>query len=369
MPLKISVLMAVYNGESYLRQAVESILKQTFREFEFIIIDDGSSDSTWEILTEYAERDQRIMLVQNKENIGLTKSLNKGLALAQGEYVARQDADDVSLLERFEKQVTLLDKHPEVVLASCDIEVINSEGCLVKKHQRACDSDLVAWYLLFYNYVAGHSQVMFRRKSVMNLGGYSETYRCSQDYELWCRLVRVGKVAILPEVLLQQRIHSRSISCEKQLDQEAYALIQVRHNIGQVLGEEISLEEAKDLERFWVGHWWWGRFPDTRRVGAVHSRLKAIHRMFLQQGTQQNCSAPKMSRRLRILIGQQFICWIQALSIRHRLTAKLKISLYAFAWYPLGVLDCWLREFWNVLLPMLRALVRLQQRETFKATP
>lgn len=368
MPLKISALMAVYNGESYLRQAVESILDQTFRDFEFIIIDDGSSDSTWEIITEYAERDQRIMLVQNKENIGLTKSLNKGLALAQGEYVARQDADDVSLPKRFEKQVTLLNKHPEVVLASCDIEVITSEGCPVEKYQRACDSDLVAWYLLFHNRLAGHSQVMFRRKSAINLGGYSETYRCSQDYELWCRLVKVGKIAILPEVLLQQRIHSRSISAEKKLEQEAYTLIQVRHNIGQLVGEEIRLEEAKDLRGFWIGHWWSGCFPDSRRVGALHSRLKAIHRMFLQQGTQQNCSDSNMSRRLRILIGQQFICWIQALSVRHRLLSKMNISLYAFAWYPLGVLDYWLREFWNVLLRMLRALVRLHHKQTFKAT-
>lgn len=369
MQPEVSVIMAVYNGAPYLRQAMESILNQTFSNFEFIIVDDGSTDGTWDILTEYVNRDQRIVLVPNKENTGLTKSLNKGLELAKGEYVARQDADDVSLPERFEKQVALLDKHPEVVLVSCDIEVINSEGCPVKKHQRACDSDLVAWYLLFYNYVAGHSQVMFSQKSAMNLGGYSENYYCCQDYELWCRLIKVGKVVILPEVLLQQRIHTKSISAKKKLEQEAYTLIQVRHNIKQLLGEEISLEEAKDLKWFWVGHWWWGRFPDSRRVGDLHSRLKEIHRMFLQQATQQNCSNPEMSRRLRLLIGQQFICWIQALSIRHRLPSKVKISFYAFAWYPLGVLNYWLREIGNVLLLMLRALVRLQQREIFKATP
>ena len=365
----ISVIMSVYNSADYLRESVESILNQTFTEFEFIIINDGSTDDSWEILTEYAERDQRVKLFKNEENIGLTKSLNKGIALAQGEYIGRQDADDLSLPKRFEKQVALLDEYPEVVLVSCDLELINSEGQHIGKKEMACDRDLVPWYLIFYNRLAGHSQVIFRRDKVKSLGGYLENRRYSQDYELWCRLAKVGKIAVLPEILLQLRIHNKSISVENKLEQKEYSLNQVRHNIGQVLGEEISLEEAKDLERFWVGHWWWGRFPDTRRVGAVHSRLKAIHRMFLQQGTQQNCSAPKMSRRLRILIGQQFICWIQALSIRHRLLSKMNISLYAFAWYPLGVLDYWLREFWNVLLRMLRALVRLHHKQTFKATP
>lgn len=369
MKPKISVIMAVYNGERYLCQAVESIIDQTFSDFEFIIVDDGSTDGTWDILTEYANRDQRIVLVSNKENIGLTKSLNKGLALAQGEYVARQDADDVSLPKRFEKQVELLDKQPEVVLISCDIELINAEGCFVGKHQRACDPDLVAWYLLFHNRLAGHSQVMFRQKSAMNLGGYSEIYRCSQDYELWCRLVKVGKIAILPEVLLQQRIHRKSISAEKKLEQEAYTLIQVRQNIGQLIGEEIRLEEAKDLRGFWIGHWWPGCFPDSRGVSALHSRLKAIHRLFLQQGTKQNCSNPELSRHLRILIGQQFICWVQTMSIRHKWRSKIKISFYAFAWYPLGVVEYWLREFWNVFLCRVRGLLRLHYRETFKANP
>ena len=200
---------------------------------------------------------------------------------------------------------------------------------------------------------------MFRRETVINLGGYCETYRCSQDYELWCRLVRVGKVTILPEVLLQQRLHSKSISAEKKLEQVAFSQTLVKHNIEQLLGAEIRLEEAKDLKSFWVGHWWWGRFPNTRRVGSLHFRLREIYRIFLQQHIQQNCSDPEMYRQIRILIGQQFIRWIQDLSIRHRLPSKIKISLYAFIWYPSGVLDCWLREFGKVWLRILRPVVGL----------
>jgi glycosyltransferase involved in cell wall biosynthesis len=107
---KVSVLMSVYNGESHLGEAVEGILKQTFTDFEFIIVDDGSTDSTWSILSEYATRDKRIVLLQNKNNIGLAQSLNKGLAMARGEYIARQDADDISLSVRFANQVEYLDK-------------------------------------------------------------------------------------------------------------------------------------------------------------------------------------------------------------------------------------------------------------------
>ncbi len=344
MPPKVSVLMAVYNGKRYLRQAVENILDQTFSNFEFIIVDDGSTDGTWDILTDYADRDQRIVLVQNKENLGLTKSLNKGLALAQGEYIARQDADDVAFPERFEKQVALLDKHSEVVLTSCDIEVIDSEGNSVAKHQRACEPELVAWYLLFYNHLAGHSQVMFRRKSVEDLGGYCETYRYCQDYELWCRLVKVGDIVILPEVLQQQRLHSKSISFEKSSQQTTYALTQSRHNIGELIGKELSQEELADLTRFWTGHLWWNAFPASRRVGAVHSRIKEIYQAFLQQGDQQNFSDLEISRQLRLLIGQQFLGWILSRSGRHSWFSKLLISLYAFRWHPSGVLECWLKE-------------------------
>lgn len=354
----ISVIMSVYNSADYLRESVESILNQTFTEFEFIIINDGSTDNSWEILAEYAERDQRVKLFKNEENIGLTKSLNKGIALAQGEYIARQDADDVSLSKRFEKQVALLDEYPEVVLVSCDLELINSEGQHIGKKEMACDRDLVPWYLIFYNRLAGHSQVIFRRDAVKSLGGYSENRRYSQDYELWCRLAKVGKIAILPEILLQLRIHNKSISVENKLEQKEYSLNQVRHNIKQLIGEEISLEEAEDLRWFWLGHWY-KHFPDPQKAGALHSRISEIYQAFLQQAIQQNPSDPDISRRLRIFIGQQFIYWIQALSIRNSFREKIKISIYTFAWQPLGLPGCWLKEIWKIYLRILRVLVRL----------
>src|SRR4051812_26679567 len=122
----VSVLMAVYNGEQYLREAVNSILSQTFKDFEFIIIDDGSTDRSPELLASYARADSRVKLI-SRPNKGLTKSLNEGLHAARGEFVARMDGDDISLPERFERQVSYLREHPEVVLVGSRVEFIDPD--------------------------------------------------------------------------------------------------------------------------------------------------------------------------------------------------------------------------------------------------
>ena len=355
--------MSVYNGSRYLQESVESILNQTFTDFEFIIIDDGSTDNTREILTKYADQDQRIKLFKNEENIGLTKSLNKGLRLARGEYIARQDADDVSLPKRFEKQVALLDNHLEVVLVSCNVEVINPEGKTVAEHQQACDSKFIAWYLLFSNYIAGHSQVMFRCKPVIDSGGYCEARRYSQDYELWCRLIEIGDIVILPEALQKQRLHNNSVSAQRGSQQRTLSLSQSKHNLEQLIAEELNLEQVKDLRRFWVGHNWWGHFPDPRKASDVHSRLKQIYLAFLKRSGQQNSSELEMSTQLRLLIGQQFVRWIESVSIVS-LPARLKISVYAFWWHPIGVIVCWLKDIWRVPSRKLLASVQKSPAKT-----
>ncbi|MDJ0688707.1 MAG: glycosyltransferase [Xenococcaceae cyanobacterium MO_188.B32] len=360
MQPKVSVVMSVHNGSLYLHESVDSILNQIFTDFEFIIVDDGSTDDSWGILTKYAKCDRRIKLYKNEENIGLTKSLNKGLKLAEGEYIARQDADDISLPTRFEKQVIFLQEHPEIILASCDIELINVEGLTIDKYQRHCEPDLVAWYLLFYNRLGGHSQVMFRREITINLGGYLENCRYSQDYELWCRLIKVGKIAILPETLMKQRRHSESISAGKSSEQKVYSLEQVKANIKQLLGEEINIEEAEDLSRFWIGHWWPRHFPDSRKVGSLHFILKKIYQAFIQQNTYSNSFDPELSRKIHKLIGKQFLYWIQApIGRRHGLIDKILISRYVLVWHPLGLPSSWLIGlFWKSPIYALRAFIR-----------
>lgn len=336
---KVSVVMSVYNGSRYLRQSIESILNQTFTDLEFVIVNDGSTDDSREILAEYANLDRRIVIVDNEENIGLTKSLNKGLAKARGEYIARQDADDVSLLNRLERQASFLSDRADVVLCSCDIESIDGDGRTTHKIHRSCPSDLAAWYLLFYNHLAGHSQVMFRKNPAIELGGYCESYRYSQDYELWCRLVKVGKIAILSEILLQQRFHQTSISAQKSGVQEACLLMQVENNLQNILNEKLEQNEVKELHGFWIGHFWPSYFPDSQRVSIVQTRLKKIYRAFLEQYLSPNSPAPKTSQEIRNAIAQQFIYWLKAIKEKPHWSAKIEIFLCAFYWNPSRVLQ------------------------------
>lgn len=364
---KISVLMSVYNGSRYLKESVDSILNQSFTDFELIIIDDCSTDNTWEILTKYAAQDQRIRLFKNQKNCGLTKSLNCGLKLAKGECIARQDADDISLHKRFEKQIACLNEHPEVILVSCDLELIDSKGNLIGKFQRACNPDLVGWYLLFYNHLAGHSQVMFRRETVINLGGYCENRRYSQDYELWCRLVKVGKIVILPEVLVKQRRHNESISTKKTQEQKAYSLKQVINNIKQLINEEISMEQAEEIRGFWLGSWWSNFFPDGFKARVLYSRINKMSQAFIEQNSEANSSISEISLQLETLIENQFILWLQAsLNRKESWLSRLVISHYAFRWQPLKVIASWLDWLKNLSSKIQRELIRLHQKKTSK---
>ena len=361
---KISVLMSVYNGSNYLRESIESIINQTFSDFEFIIINDSSTDNTGEIISEYAQKDDRIKVFNNEENIGLTKSLNKGLNFARGEYIARQDADDVSLAQRFERQVAVLDRNPEAVLISCELEVINSEGAFVKKEERSCDPQLVPWYLMFYNHIGGHSQVIFRAKTARELGGYSEAHRYSQDYEFWCRLAKTGDIIILPEVLHQLRRHGKGITAEKRSEQLGYALDVSRNNIKELIGQELSLDEVSDLRHFWSGHVL-RNFPRNPNINTMHLRLQEISQAFLnKKNIYYGKPGDNLDNSLYRLIGLQFIYWIQFLSIVRYLPLRLKISLYALKWNPIvGIISCWLKDFYKQPLAILgRKLITINKK-------
>jgi glycosyltransferase involved in cell wall biosynthesis len=248
-PPRVSVLMAAYNSECFLGQSVESILGQTFADFEFIVIDDGSTDSTPQRLAEYAARDTRIRLEKNAENIGLTRSLNRGLALARGEYLARQDADDISLPQRLERQVDFLDRNPGTGLVGCALEIIDSQGARIGLRRPPENHESIIAEMLLKNNGVGHSAVMARLALLRELGGYDERIACGQDYDLWWRLSRRAGLANLAEPLVRWRDTPGSISRtrrEKQLEHVfGTSLGIVRESLG---GE--SLDEAA-YRRFW----------------------------------------------------------------------------------------------------------------------
>jgi glycosyltransferase involved in cell wall biosynthesis len=217
---KVTVLMSVYNGEKYLREAVDSILNQTFKDFEFIIINDGSTDKTLKILNSY--NDPRIKIISNKKNIGLTRSLNKGLSIAKGEYIARQDANDISMPERLEKQVDFLERNKAVGLIGTYSCIINEKGRILYKRKSPLGNEDISKKLIRGN-VFAHGSVMFRKFLLEKVGAYREEFKTSQDYDLWLRFIEITKAFRTSEFLYKWRLLPDSISATKRMQQEKYA--------------------------------------------------------------------------------------------------------------------------------------------------
>ncbi|MES2209896.1 MAG: glycosyltransferase family A protein [Chloroflexota bacterium] len=195
----VSVILPAYNCPAYIGEAVESMLAQTFEDFELIVIDDGSTDETPEVVRRY--RDPRIQFV-SQANVGLAATLNRGIAMARGELIARQDQDDRSLPERLAKQVAFMATHPDHALVGTWAEIWREQAPTGRIHTHpADDADLK--YLLLLNNPFVHSSVMLRRAAIQQVGGYTTdpARQPPEDYELWSRIARQFAVANLPEVL------------------------------------------------------------------------------------------------------------------------------------------------------------------------
>ncbi len=199
---KITVLMSVFNSEAFLSTAVESILGQSYGDFEFLIIDDGSDQPIDHIIRAY--KDNRIVLV-SQENAGLTRSLNRGIGLARGTYVARMDADDISTPDRLKVQIAAFDQVPDFNLVGSFFDVVDGQGQLLERKELITDPIYRLWRLQFHNNY-GHGTVMFRKKAVLETGLYDEGLRYAQDYDLWSRLSRKNNTMIVPEVLYHYRM-------------------------------------------------------------------------------------------------------------------------------------------------------------------
>lgn len=216
---KVSVIMSMYNEEAYLEESVESILNQSFKDFEFLIIDDRSEDSSIPIVARYSNFDKRVKVFRNKEHIGLTQSLNILLDKARGEYIARMDADDISLPDRIFKQYDFLESHKDVILIGTGAFNINEKGIILSQSDPLTTPGEVAKRLPIGNCIY-HPSIMFRNKKLR----YREKFMFSQDYDLYLNLLSLGeKIANVNEPLLKYRINSKSISNQRHKAQELFA--------------------------------------------------------------------------------------------------------------------------------------------------
>jgi len=223
----ISVVMSVYNGSKYLKEAIESIIKQTYKSWEFIIVNDGSTDGSMKMLLDYLKNERRIIIVDQK-NMGLTRSLNRALMLSRGVYIARQDADDVSFPDRLSSEVDFLKPRPEYALVGSDYQVIGIKGKIENKMSKyfIFNDEEIRENMIRYNPFC-HTSVLFKREILDNIGFYNERLKYSQDYEYWFRIMQEYKAANLPKILVYRR-YTKEMLSRKHDKAQLYFIIKVQ---------------------------------------------------------------------------------------------------------------------------------------------
>ncbi|RJP28619.1 MAG: glycosyltransferase [Actinobacteria bacterium] len=207
----ISVVMPAYNTERYAGEAIRSILGQTFRDFEFIIINDGSTDGTGEIIDAYAASDPRIVCMENEVNLGLPCTLNRGIECARGKYICRMDADDYSYPDRFAKQVAFMESHPDVVISGGTMEVCNRDMKTICRRIYNLGDVEIRRKIFRYSPFC-HPTTIYRTQEAQAIGGYRDEVFPAEDIDFYYRIGRLGSFGNLPDVLHKMRVNPSGIS-------------------------------------------------------------------------------------------------------------------------------------------------------------
>jgi len=291
----VSVVMSVYNGDRWLEESINSVLNQTHRDFDFIIVNDGSKDGSLPIIEAFARLDSRVRLL-DKANTGLADSLNKGIDLAKGEWIARIDADDVCEPRRFELQVGFVRSHPGVVLLGSGLLKIDEDGRAGKTYRYPGKHSSLVSRLERTGPFFAHSSAFFRRESFHQVGGYRPRIANAQDYDLWLRLSEVGEIACLRPALVRIRIHGDQISHDEGgrtlLIDSRVAL--TNHRLRQIgapdpVDDTASEKEFKAFRRYVEAELEAVKFFDERK-------LIAAVKVELQRGTPWGALATVFSR-------------------------------------------------------------------------
>lgn len=274
-PPAVSVLMPVFNAERYLAEATESILNQTFRDFEFIVINDGSTDAGPEMLEEYAARDPRVRLV-SRENRGLVQTLNEGMDLARAPLIARMDADDVSLPERLEKQVAFMAEHPEVVACGTWAYWIDEDGDPISPGARfTTHEEIDGFHMKGQGGGLFHPTVMLRTASLRDINGYRQEILHAEDYDLFLRLAEVGRLACYPEILFHYRMQPMSVGHVHQAVQREstrVAFVEACARRGVPVPESARAMPRPRVERNSARTWaWWALRAGNLRTARKHA--------------------------------------------------------------------------------------------------
>lgn len=284
---EVTVLMAVHNAAPFLREAIDSVLCQTFKDFEFLIIDDGSTDATGEILAAYI--DPRIRVVRLVKNSGLVAALNLGIDESRSELIARMDGDDICEPQRLELQVAFLRRHPQVLLLGTGLVRISADGRPFERVVNPTDDAVLQERLLDGSQFC-HPSVMMRTDVVRRLGGYRDVGKGpAEDYDLWLRIAEQGQVANLPEVLLRYRIHESQTSVGKLVRQrqtaQFYKILALQRRAGERedvdAAQSASNVDRADVVRALRADYlrWALRFAATGQRGLAMRLMLSAHRL------------------------------------------------------------------------------------------
>jgi len=275
----VSVLMPVYNAQRYLAAAVESVLGQTFRDFELIVVNDGSTDSSGEILARFAGADARMRII-SRPNAGLVASLNEALAIARGTFIARMDADDWCLPTRFERQMAYMTAHPDCVLLGTHVMTMDQDGALIgQMPDITFGHDQIDAALLRRGWPMVHPTVMMRADALRRAGAYRGETWPYEDHDLFLRLAELGQVENLPDVLLNYRKHAASISAQSSGDRDRIVvnvIIEACRRRGLPVHPDVTAARTApkpkvDLERSWAWQAVKARNIGTARKYALHT--------------------------------------------------------------------------------------------------
>ena len=241
---KLTVLMALYNGGEYLRHSLRSVLEQTYRDFEFLIINDRSIDNSMETIASF--RDQRIKIHHNSSNIGQAASLNAGLKLASGDYIARMDADDIAFPRWLERQMAFIERAPGCSVVSTQALVIDENNRIKKSYKPPSSREDIILRALVASPI-NHVGALLKKKDVLEAGGYDERYKTAADYDLWGKLLRNGrKITATEEMLVAIREHARSLSRSERGKQELTEIIDIaQKNIAAFTSAQLTHDEAR----------------------------------------------------------------------------------------------------------------------------
>lgn len=320
--------MPVYNGQRYVDEAIASAVGQGYDDFEFVIVDDGSTDDTPAILAAWAARESRIVIHRTPHNEGIPAALNRGLAVARGEYIVRQDADDLCMAGRIAKQVAALDADPGTVLVSAGYELIDEQGRRRGWRMRLEAPEVIEYLLQFSNAIGGHGQVMFRRELVLSLGNYRVEFDYSQDYDLWSRLMPHGRMVVLPMNGMRHRLHDSRVSIVSGKRQLNNSKSISRRNLTAFLGHELDDDEFESLAAVW-------RQTDRRgAAGSAHRLFAKAYARFKETNTNR-----RHRGRARMAKAHAFLLSAAMHAKRGHFLEAIPYLGYSLLWHPRGLLS------------------------------